>query len=114
MAAATLLFPADAQAERFDISVRVPTWSPRAEKPWEYAVFVTKTGGARTSATVYVQVRVGGRVFDSLGARSTLLGIVAEPYTWPNRLRGRRDVVLRISVSAASGTRVFRHAVRVR
>ncbi|MFL5980999.1 MAG: hypothetical protein ACJ74R_04750 [Gaiellaceae bacterium] len=57
---------------------------------------------------------VDGRVFDTLGTYYTKLGIVDQPYTWSNRLRGRGGVVFRVTVFAAAKKLVLRYSMRIR
>ena len=106
--------PAAPAALPFKVSVEFSKRSPKAGARWEYAVLVTDRDGLRIPATVYPQVFVRGSVFDTLGAHYTQLGIVAQPYTWSKRLRGRSGVVFRLTVYAAASQVVLKYAVRVR
>lgn len=112
--AALLLAPTAAAAVPFKVSVTFSKRSPRAGKRWEYAVFITNRQGGRIQGTVFTQVMVDGRVFDTLGTYYTMLGIVDQPYTWSSDLRGRSGVVLRITVFAKAKKLVLRYAIRVR
>ena len=111
---ALLLAPTAAAAVPFKVSVTFSKRSPRAGKRWEYAVFITDRQGKRIQGTVYTQVMVDGRVFDTLGTYYTMLGIVDQPYTWSSQLRGRSDVVFRITVFAAAKRLVLRYRINVR
>ena len=112
--AALLLAPSAAAAVPFKVSVTFSKRSPHAGKRWEYAVFVTDRKGKRIEANVFTQVLVDGRVVDTLGSYYTILGIVDQPYTWSNRLRGRSGVVFKVTVYAAATKLVLRYRIRVR
>jgi hypothetical protein len=112
--AVLLLAPTAAAAVPFKVSVTFSKHSPRAGKRWEYAVFITDRRGKRIQGTVFPQVVVDGRVFDTLGSHYTILGIVAQPYTWSKQLRGRSGVVFRVTVFAAARKLVLRYRVNVR
>ena len=114
VALVALALPAAAQAAPFSIAVVTPTWKPKAGARWEYGVIVKGPRGGRVPATVFPQVLVGGRKFDSLGSHYTMLGIVAQPYEWNGRLRGKSDVVFQITVYSRGTKLVRRFPVFVR
>ena len=99
--------PTAAHAAPFRVSVLTPTWKPGAGAKWEYGVIVTDNQGEPGAATVFPQVFVGGKKYDSLGSHYTMLGIVDQPYQWSRKLRRRRDVVFRVTVYAF-GTKLVR------
>ena len=111
VAALVLAAPA-AGASAPTVKVKFASARPKAGERWEYAVFVTTASGRRTPATVFPQVFVGGRLYDTLGSHYTLLGVVAEPYTWSRRLRGR-DVVFQVTVTALGKNVVRRYPFHV-
>ena len=111
VAALVLAVPA-AGAAAPTVKVKFASARPKAGERWEYAVFVTDARGRAAPATVVPQVFVGGRLYDTLGAHYTLLGIVAEPYTWSRRLRGR-DVVFKVTVTAIGKNIVRRYPFHV-
>jgi hypothetical protein len=113
VAVVALAAPAAATGAAVNVRVRFASAKPHAGERWEYAVFVTNARGRRLPATVFPQVLVGGKVFDTLGSHYTLLGIVAEPYTWSRRLRGR-DVVFQVTVTALGKNVVRRYPFHVR
>jgi hypothetical protein len=105
-ASAALALPTAAFGAAVNVRAQFASKHPRAAQRWEYAVVVTNASGRRVHATVFPQVLLGGRVFDTLGSHYTLLGMVVEPYTWSPRLRGR-DVTFQVTVFA-EGTKVVR------
>jgi hypothetical protein len=109
-----LAFPVAAQAARFSVEVVTPTWTPKAGARWEYAVTVKGPHGGRVPATVFPQVFVGHRRFDSLGSHYTMLGIVAQPYEWSGRLRGTSGVIFQVTVYALGSKLVRRFPISVR
>ena len=102
-----LALPAAAHAATVHMNVVTPTWKPKAGARWEYGVVVTGPHGGRIPATVFPQVLVNGRKYDSLGSHYTMLGIVAQPYIWHHALSGQSGVVFQVTVYAA-GTKVVR------
>lgn len=106
--------PATAHAAPFRVSVYTPTWKPGAGARWEYAVIVTDNLGEPVAATVFPQVIVGGRKFDSLGSHYTMVGVVDQPYEWSRKLRRRTDVVFKLTVYALHTHVISRFHVVVR
>ena len=109
-----LVLPVSAHAAPFRFNVITPTWKPKAGARWEYGVIVTGPHGGRVQATVFPQVLVEGRRYDSLGSHFTMLGIVAQPYEWNGKLRGKSGVVFQVTVYALGTKAVRRFPVSVR